>query len=61
MALQGDAQHAPIATREELRHLAGLPRDVDGTFETPLLPDAPSSTGVAAALACCVVMVPVAP
>ena len=45
MALQGDAQHAPIATREELRHLAGLPRDVDGTFETPLLPDAPSSTG----------------
>ena len=48
--VQGDAQHAPIATREELRHLAGLPRDVDGTFETPLLPGAPSSTGVAAAL-----------
>ena len=49
-ALQGDAQHTPIATREELRHLAGLPRDVDGNFETPLLPGAPSSTGVAAAL-----------
>ena len=49
-ALQGDAQRAPIATREELRHLAGLPRDVDGDFETPLLPGAPSSTGVAATI-----------
>ena len=35
MALQGDAQRAPIASREELRHLAGLPRDVDGEFAPP--------------------------
>ena len=32
MALQGDAQRGPVATREELRHVAGLPRDPDGEF-----------------------------
>ena len=42
--LQGDAQRAPIATREELRHLAGLPRDVDGAF-APLVPAPPSGGG----------------
>lgn len=33
-ALQGDAQRPPIATREELRHIANLPRDPDGEFVT---------------------------
>ena len=32
MAVQGDAQRPPIATREEMRHIAGLPRDPDGEF-----------------------------
>ena len=32
MALQGDAQRPPVATREELRHITGLPRDPDGEF-----------------------------
>lgn len=32
MALQGDAQRAPIATREELRYIAGLPREPMGEF-----------------------------
>ena len=37
MALQGDAQRAPIATREELRHIAGLPRNPTGEFmESPM-------------------------
>ncbi len=43
-SLQGDAQRAPIATREELRHLAGLPRDVDGEF-APLVQAPPSGSG----------------
>lgn len=33
--LQGDAQRAPIATREELRRLAGLPADPEGDFAAP--------------------------
>ena len=32
MSLQGDAQRPAVATREELRHVAGLPRDPDGEF-----------------------------
>ena len=32
MALQGDAQRAPIATREELRRIAGLTVDPVGEF-----------------------------
>ena len=32
MALQGDAQRAPVATREELRHIAGLTVDPVGEF-----------------------------
>ena len=42
--LQGDAQRSPIATREELRHLAGLPRDVDGEF-APTVQAPPSGGG----------------
>ena len=45
MAMQGDAQRAPIATREELRHLAGLPRDVDGEFEPPATAPPPPARG----------------
>lgn len=37
MALQGDAQRAPVATGPELRHIAGLPRDPDGAYlEAPM-------------------------
>ena len=32
MALQGDAQRPPVATREELRGIAGLPADAAGEF-----------------------------
>ena len=32
MALQGDAQRSPIATREELRKIAGLTVDPVGEF-----------------------------
>ena len=32
MALAGDAQRKPIATREELRYIAGLPRNPTGEF-----------------------------
>ena len=39
--LQGDAQRDPIATREELRHLAGLPRDIDGEFPARRAPAPP--------------------
>ena len=45
MALQGDAQRAPIASREELRHVAGLPRDVDGEFAPPVQAPPPPSGG----------------
>ncbi len=38
MALRGDAQRPALASREELRHLAGLPRDVDG--DLPVWPPA---------------------
>ena len=34
MAMQGDAQRDPVASREELRHLAGLPREPDGEIPT---------------------------
>ena len=34
-ALQGDAQRRPIATREELRYIAGLPREAMGEFLEP--------------------------
>ena len=44
MALQGDMQRAPVATREELRHMAGLPRDADGEFVQPMpSPDMPTN------------------
>ena len=35
MALQGDAQRPPIATRDELRHIAGLRIDPEGEFVAP--------------------------
>ena len=38
MALSGDTQRPALASREELRHLAGLPRDVDG--DLPVWPPA---------------------
>ena len=38
MALGGSAQAAPIATREEMRHLAGLGREPDGEFHAPMAP-----------------------
>ena len=34
-ALGGDAQRAPVATRVEQRHIAGLPRDPDGEYVDP--------------------------
>ena len=44
MALSGDAQRPALASREELRHLAGLPRDVDGELPAPVAPAAASAT-----------------
>ena len=41
MALQGDAQRAPVATREELRHIAGLTVDPVGEFRDPPKPGNP--------------------
>ena len=38
MALQGDAQRAPVATRDELRHIAGLTVDPVGAFVEPSRP-----------------------
>ena len=39
MAMQGDTQRAPVATRQELRHMAGLPRDPEGEFALPMAPE----------------------
>ena len=44
MALQGDAQRAPVATREELRHIAGLTVDPVGEFMAAPMPGNPPST-----------------
>ena len=44
MGIQGDAQRPPIASREELRRIVGLPRDVDGTIR-----DEPYSRGASGA------------
>ena len=33
ISLRGDAQRPAVATREELRHIAGLPVDPTGEFE----------------------------
>ena len=41
-ALQGDAQRPPVATREELRHIAGLPREADGEFVQVEPPEPPA-------------------
>ena len=38
IALRGDAQREPVATREELRHIAGLPVDPTGEFNDPPSP-----------------------
>ena len=38
MSLSGDAQRAPVATRDELRHIADLPRDPEGEFVGPIAP-----------------------
>ena len=38
--LQGDAQHNPVASREELRHISGLPREPDGEI-TPTVVESP--------------------
>ena len=45
MAVQGDAQRAPIATREETRHLVGLPREAEGNFIDPPMPANPPDPG----------------
>ena len=38
MALQGDAQREPIATKAELRKIAGLAREPDGAYAEPMNP-----------------------
>ena len=38
--LQGDAQHNPVASRPELRHISGLPREPDGEI-TPTVVESP--------------------
>ena len=40
--LAGDAQREPLASREEMRRLAGLPRDVDGKIRKMQRPAAPA-------------------
>ena len=49
-ALQGDAQRPPVATREELRHIAGLSREADGEF-VQIEPPAPAGAGAAEGMA----------
>ena len=44
-AWQGDAQRNPVASREEIRHMAGLPRTPEGIIVATINPD---STGIAA-------------
>ena len=37
-AMQGDAQRNPVASERELRHIAGLPREPDGTIKPTVQP-----------------------
>ena len=43
MALQGDSQRKPVATRTELRRIGGLPTDPEGEFEPMPEPPAPAA------------------